>query len=250
VAVTLSGSTGTLYVNGAAVGTNNAMTLSPYSLGSTTQNYIGKSQFSADPYLNGIVDDFRIYGTALTAAEITELASPPSAPTGVTASGSNSEVILSWNAASPSTGYNIYRGTGSAGPYSVVAPGVTGTYYGDTGVANGTTYYYFITTLDGVAESANSTQVSAMPVAPIGGPESLAPGLVMSGTGANTNLAFTILASVVGHTYQLQYSSNLVSASWTNVGSPQNGTGANLLLIITINPSSTPRGFYRILIQQ
>ena len=72
VAITLSGSTGTLYVNGAQVGTNAGMTLKPSSLGTLTQKYIGKSQYN-DPYLNGIVDDFQIIGRALTASEITGL---------------------------------------------------------------------------------------------------------------------------------------------------------------------------------
>lgn len=36
------------------------MTLSPALLGNTTQNYIGKSQWS-DPYFSGLVDDFRIF---------------------------------------------------------------------------------------------------------------------------------------------------------------------------------------------
>ena len=49
LAVTLSGSTGTLYVNGAAVATNSAMTLNPSSLPATTQDYVGKSQFPPDP---------------------------------------------------------------------------------------------------------------------------------------------------------------------------------------------------------
>ncbi|KRE32653.1 LamG-like jellyroll fold domain-containing protein [Paenibacillus sp. Soil522] len=73
VAVTLNGATGTLYVDGLQVGSNTAMTLKPSDLGSTTQNWIGRSQF-ADPYLNGRVDDFRIYSRALTASEITALA--------------------------------------------------------------------------------------------------------------------------------------------------------------------------------
>jgi alpha-L-arabinofuranosidase len=38
----------------------------------TTHNYIGKSQWP-DPYLNGTVDDFQIYGRALSAAEIQAL---------------------------------------------------------------------------------------------------------------------------------------------------------------------------------
>ncbi len=73
VAVTLNGATGTLYVDGVNVGSNNAMTLKPSDMGSTTQNWIGRSQYS-DPYLNGRVDDFRIYTRALTASEIAVLA--------------------------------------------------------------------------------------------------------------------------------------------------------------------------------
>jgi hypothetical protein len=69
VAVTLAGGTGTLYLDGKAVATNPAMTLKPSSLGATTQNWIGRSQYP-DPYLNGAVDDFSIYGRALSPAEI------------------------------------------------------------------------------------------------------------------------------------------------------------------------------------
>jgi glucuronoarabinoxylan endo-1,4-beta-xylanase len=70
VAVTRNGNTGVLYVNGVAVGTNSAMTLSPSSLGSTVNNYLGRSQFSADPYFNGALDEFRIYSVALSPSEI------------------------------------------------------------------------------------------------------------------------------------------------------------------------------------
>jgi hypothetical protein len=73
VAVTLNGSTGTLYVDGVQVGSNTAMTLKPSNLGSTTQNWIGRSQYAADPYLDGRVDDFRIYNRALTASEVTHV---------------------------------------------------------------------------------------------------------------------------------------------------------------------------------
>jgi len=75
VAVTLSGNTGTLYLNGQPVATNTNMTLTPAALGATNQNWIGRSQFSADPFLAATVDDFNIYGRALSAAEIAALAS-------------------------------------------------------------------------------------------------------------------------------------------------------------------------------
>ena len=74
VAVTLSGSTGTLYVNGTAVGTNTNMTVTPSALGDTTQNWIGRSQYPGDPYLAAAVDDFQIYDSALTAAQVAGLA--------------------------------------------------------------------------------------------------------------------------------------------------------------------------------
>ena len=69
VAVTLSEGTGILYVDGVAAGTNSGMTLKPSSLGSTVSNYIGKSQYP-DPYLNGALEEFRIYNVGLSSAEI------------------------------------------------------------------------------------------------------------------------------------------------------------------------------------
>ncbi|WP_051450506.1 arabinofuranosidase catalytic domain-containing protein [Actinospica robiniae] len=73
VAVTLSGTTGTLYLDGKPVATNPNMTLHPSSLGNTNQNWIGRSQY-ADPFLDAAVDDFNIYDTALSPAEIAALA--------------------------------------------------------------------------------------------------------------------------------------------------------------------------------
>ena len=44
------------------------------SLGKTNQNWIGRSVYAADPYLSGLVDDFRLYTGALTAAQVAALA--------------------------------------------------------------------------------------------------------------------------------------------------------------------------------
>ena len=76
VAVTISGSTGTLYVDGVQVGQNTAMTLNPASLGNTTLNYLGKSQY-ADSNLDGQLDQFRIYNRALSASEVLALFQTP-----------------------------------------------------------------------------------------------------------------------------------------------------------------------------
>ncbi|KHK49129.1 membrane protein [Ralstonia sp. A12] len=73
VAVTLSGTTATLYVNGRAVNANTEMFLAPFRLGSTNQNWLGRSQFAADPTFNGRIDEFRIHRGALTAAQVASL---------------------------------------------------------------------------------------------------------------------------------------------------------------------------------
>ena len=73
LAVTLSGSAGILYVNGAAVATNTAMTLNPSSLPTTTQDYIGRSQFPPDPYLAAMVDEVQLWNRALSADEVQSL---------------------------------------------------------------------------------------------------------------------------------------------------------------------------------
>ena len=75
VAVTLSGRTCILYVNGVEVARNTSMFEAPFRLGSSNQNWIGRSQYSGDPYFNGKVDDFRIYHGALSASAIATLAS-------------------------------------------------------------------------------------------------------------------------------------------------------------------------------
>ena len=73
VAVTLAGATGTLYVNGVVVGTNTAMTTAPFRMSSTSQNWLGRSQWPSDPYFNGLIDEFRIYNGVLTQAQIAAL---------------------------------------------------------------------------------------------------------------------------------------------------------------------------------
>jgi len=73
IAVVVGPAGGVLYVNGVKVGTNSSMTLRPADLGNMPDNYIGRSQFTKDPYLDGNIDDFRVYNRALSADEIKTL---------------------------------------------------------------------------------------------------------------------------------------------------------------------------------
>ena len=68
-AITQSGNTCSMYINGALVASNTGVTIKPSTIGSTNLNYLGKSQFN-DPLFKGSIDEFKIFGRALSAAEI------------------------------------------------------------------------------------------------------------------------------------------------------------------------------------
>ncbi|MES2659557.1 MAG: LamG-like jellyroll fold domain-containing protein [Verrucomicrobiota bacterium] len=70
IAVTLSGDTGKLFVNGAVANTG-TITINPSDF-SPTKNYLGKSQWP-DALFDGRIEDFRVYNRALSQAEITAL---------------------------------------------------------------------------------------------------------------------------------------------------------------------------------
>jgi hypothetical protein len=65
--------TGTMYIDGVVVATNNAMTLHLSDLATTTNNWLGRSAFSNDPFFYGSLDDFRVYKRALSQQEISTL---------------------------------------------------------------------------------------------------------------------------------------------------------------------------------
>ena len=75
------------------------------------------------------------------------------------------QVQLSWGASSSSgvTGYNVYRGSVSGGPYTKINLAlIVGTTYSDSSVQAGKTYFYVTTALNGSGtESAYSNEVQA-----------------------------------------------------------------------------------------
>jgi hypothetical protein len=73
VAVVLGPAGLVIYVDGAQFAASPSVTLRPADLGATPNNYIGRSNFPWDPYLDGGVDEFRVYNRALSPAEIQAL---------------------------------------------------------------------------------------------------------------------------------------------------------------------------------
>jgi hypothetical protein len=89
-------------------------------------------------------------------------AQPPAAPAGLMATPANAQVSLSWSASTGASSYHVKRATTTGGPYTQIsAP--TATNFTDTGLTNGTTYFYVVSALNSTGESANSAEVSATP---------------------------------------------------------------------------------------
>lgn len=73
LAVTMGEEEVCLYLNGELMASSKDITLRPSDF-HPLLNYIGRSQFAADPLFNGYIDDFRIYDYALDAEDIKKLA--------------------------------------------------------------------------------------------------------------------------------------------------------------------------------
>ncbi len=87
---------------------------------------------------------------------------PPPVPTGLTAIPGNMQVTLNWSGSGTAASYNIKRSLIS-GPFLDVATNVRSTSYIDTGLTNGLTYRYVVSAVNALGQSADSSQVSAIP---------------------------------------------------------------------------------------
>jgi fibronectin type 3 domain-containing protein len=141
-------------------------------------------------------------------------ATPPAAPTGLQATAGNAQVSLTWTASTGATSYHVKRSTTSGGPYTQIAA-PTSANSTDTGLTNGTTYYYVVSALNAAGESANSPQVSATPAAPATPP---AAPTGLQATAGNAQVSLTWTASTGATSYH-------VKRSTTN-GGPYNQVAA------------------------
>ena len=107
-------------------------------------------------------------GTASATLPFVSNASDPNASENLTGTGIAAQsynVSLSWSASTSAvSGYNVYRGTKSGGPYSKINSTLDpSTTYTDSTVATGQTYYYVTTSVNySGKESAYSNQAQAV----------------------------------------------------------------------------------------
>ncbi len=122
------------------------------------------SYYGPDSFTYTVMDSEGLVATNTVALTV-NMVGMPWIPAGVTASAVSGRVLLNWAAASGALGYNVKRSLTSGGSYAVIGA-TAGTAYADSAVVNGTAYYYVVSATNNTGQSANSTQVTATPVAP------------------------------------------------------------------------------------
>jgi hypothetical protein len=91
VGVVMDGRESILYLNGNAVAVNNSVNLLPTDV-AANKTYFGRSQFGADPYLNGQLDSVYLNSSPLTSTQMKQLFLQPT----LTANLSGAALNLSW----------------------------------------------------------------------------------------------------------------------------------------------------------
>ena len=118
-----------------------------------------------------ITAQFAPAAAGLVSGSVSIASNATNSPSAITLSGTgvaaaSHSVALSWTASSsPVSGYNVYRGTTSNGPYPTKLNNslVTAVGYSDSTVTDGTTYYYVVTAVDSSnVESVDSNQATAV----------------------------------------------------------------------------------------
>jgi hypothetical protein len=129
--------------------------------------------------------------------------SAPGAPTVFSALAGDHQVLLLWQGVPLATGYNLKRAALSGGPYTPVTNGVVGANFADSGLSNGTTYYYILTATNQIGESVPAPEVNATPV-----------------PSAGTNLAASVTASKLTVSWPSSYVGWVLQTNTFDLGNP------------------------------
>jgi fibronectin type 3 domain-containing protein len=180
----------------------------------TTTNYTdtvasGMTQY----YVVKAVNSFGEGGASIWTGATTA----PSAPTGLQAVTTNGWIMLTWNASTGATNYNVKHSMSSGGTYltDYATPTPSYSYYAYS-LNAATTYYFEVSAVDAAGESANSSWVSATtpPPAPTG--------LTAVGGNGQVTLSWTAVTNVTSYkVYRSPVDIHLSQGAFiTNIANP------------------------------
>ena len=141
----------------------------------------------------------------------------PATPTGLMATAGDARVTLTWNPVSGAASYNLYWSTspGLTPSTGTRIAGVTDR-YNQTGLTNGTPYYYIVTGVNADGEGTPSGEVTAIPAMPVAVPPTPGALTTFAGDGEVT-ISWTELAEA--ESYNLY---------WSNTPGVTPATGARI----------------------
>ncbi len=178
-----------------------------------------------------VVAAFNSAGASANSAQVsaTPTAPTPAVPSGLAATAGNAKIVLNWNTSSGATTYNLKRSTTSGAEITIASP--SSATYTDSGVVNGTKYFYEVSAVNSSGESANSAEVNATPTAPQTAPPTPAN---LQGTAGNAQVALTWTASTGATSYHVKRSTTsgaetqISAPTTTNFTDPQSPTAPNI----------------------
>ena len=88
-------------------------------------------------------------------------------PTGLSVVAGDSRAMLTWNSSANAAGYNLKRSSSLNGVYLNVATNLRSLSFTNTGLSDGTTYYFAVSALNSAGESSNSVPVNVQPVSTV-----------------------------------------------------------------------------------
>jgi fibronectin type 3 domain-containing protein len=168
-----------------------------------------------------VVSAVNATGESSNSSQVT--GTPMAAPTGLGATGGDQQVALSWNSVTGATSYTVKRSVTSGETYANVQTGVTATAYTNTGLTNGTTYYYVVSAVNSTGESSNSSQASATPGNPPSAPAGLkaVPGdaqVILTWTSSQGATSYNVKRSLSSGGTYATVQSGVTSTGFTNTG--------------------------------
>lgn len=188
---------------------SNGESSTPVATGLSTPSFVNTGLTDGTTYFFEVA---AVNGTQVGAksAEVSAkpVAPPPlPAPTGLTATAGDKQVSLTWNAVTGATSYNVYRGTSSNGESSTpVATGLTTPSFVNTGLTDGTTYFFEVAAVNGTAVGDKSAEASAKPAPP---PPPPAPtGLTATAGNQQVTLTWTAVTGATSYNVYRGTSSN------------------------------------------